>query len=93
MRTYEFVIVLRPTLKDEERKKLLVTVKGWLGKEVSIAKEEELGQKLLAYPIKKESAGLYFVWHLESETGVPAGFEQKVIQNDQVLRHLLLRTK
>ena len=92
MRTYELVLVLRPSLKEADRKKLLGTVKEWLGKEVKVAKENDWGQKALAYPIKKEEAGYYYMWELEGET-FPDGFETRLIQNDSVIRHLLLRTK
>ncbi len=92
MRTYEFVMVLRPSLKDADKKKILDTVKGFL-KDVKIAKEDDWGQKPLAYTIQKEIAGHYYFWQLESETGVPAGFEQRLIHNDNIIRHLVLRTK
>ena len=55
MRTYELVVVIKPTVKEPERKKLLEQVKEWLG-EVKITKQNDWGQKALAYPIKKEDA-------------------------------------
>lgn len=106
MRSYDLVVVLRPSLKDMERKKLIDGIKTWL-KGMKIAKEEEWGQKPLAYTIKKEAAGYYILLKLETasasnaananaagaEETIPAGFEQKLLINDSILRHLLLRTK
>jgi ribosomal protein S6 len=100
MRKYELVLVLRPSLKEAERKKLLDTIKEQLGK-VKIATENDWGQKALAYVIKKEDAGYYVQLMLEvadpkgSETQdvIPADFETRLIRNDSVIRHLLLRTK
>lgn len=91
MRTYELVVVLRPTLKDADKKKLVDTVKGWFGP-LKITKEDDWGQKPLSYPIKKEVAGVYLDYHLEGEN-VPADLEKKIINNDNVLRHLLIRNK
>jgi small subunit ribosomal protein S6 len=91
MRKYELVLVVKPTVKEADRKKLLEQIKGWLGK-VKVSKEEEWGQKALAYPIKKQDAGFYYQWQMEGET-FPTDFETKVYQNTNVLRHLLLRTK
>ncbi len=91
MRLYELVLVMRPSLKEADRKKLLGQVKEWLGT-VKIAKEDDWGQKALAYPIKKEDAGYYYMLQLESET-FPAGFETRLINSENILRHLLLRTK
>jgi small subunit ribosomal protein S6 len=99
MRTYELVVVVKPEVKEADRKKLLEQVKEWLGP-VNVAKEEDWGQKALAYPIKKQDSGHYFMMQLESdpkddsERGIiPVGFETRLIQNTSILRHLLLRTK
>jgi len=91
MRTYELVFVVKPSIKEADRKKLVEQVKDWLG-EIKITKEEDWGQKALAYPIKKQDSGHYFMMQLEGET-FPAGFETRLIQNNNILRHLLLRTK
>jgi len=91
MRTYELVLVVRPTVKEADRNKLLEQVKGWL-EAIKVTKEDDWGQKALAYPIKKEDAGHYYQWFLEGET-FPKGFETRLIQNNDILRHLLLRTK
>jgi ribosomal protein S6 len=92
MRLYEFVVVIKSTLSDAERKKLLDTVKSWL-KDVKITSEEELGSKALAYKIKHELMGVYYKFILESEQGLPADFEKRLLANDDVLRHLVIRTK
>ena len=100
MRKYELVLVLRPSLKEADRKKLLATIKEQLGI-VKIAKENDWGQKALAYVIKKEDAGYYFMLQLEAadpkgtdqQEVIPADFETRLIRNDSVIRHLLLRTK
>ena len=92
MRTYELVLVMRPSLSEADRKKVVDGVKGLI-KDVKVTKEDDWGQKPLAYKIKKELAGYYVQLHLESEAGIGAGVETKIINNDSVLRHLLLRTK
>lgn len=93
MRAYELVVVIRPSLKDADRKKLVEDIKGWLKKDVKVAKEEDWGQKPLSYTIKRELAGNYYMWKLESETGVPTDFEPRILRQDTIIRHLLLRTK
>jgi ribosomal protein S6 len=100
MRKYELVLVLRPSLKEADRKKLLETVKEQLGK-VKIAKEHDWGQKALAYSIKKEDAGYYIMMQLEAadpkgsemQDVIPADFETRLNRNNSVIRHLLLKTK
>jgi len=92
MRKYELTVILKSSLKDAERKKLVEAIKGWL-KDFKITKEDDLGQKPFAYTIKKQDAGYYAMFQFEGETGLEKGFEQKFLRNDDILRHLLLRTK
>ncbi|MBI2034645.1 MAG: 30S ribosomal protein S6 [Candidatus Levybacteria bacterium] len=93
MRTYELVLVLKPSLSEKERTKLLETIKTWLS-DFKVVKEEDWGQKPLAYKIKKEIAGYYQMLMIESEKGVPpVGFEKRLMEHENVLRHLLLRQK
>jgi ribosomal protein S6 len=91
MRLYELVLVLKPSLKDTDRKKVLDAIKDFL-KELKITKENDWGQKPLSYEIKKELAGHYYQLLLEGES-IAKDFETRLIRNDNVLRHLLLRTK
>ncbi|MBI2195526.1 MAG: 30S ribosomal protein S6 [Candidatus Levybacteria bacterium] len=91
MRSYELVLVLRPKLTEVDQKKLVDAIKGWLGA-LKITKEEDLGTKVLAYPIKREASGLYLNLVLEGEN-VPENLEKKIKTNDNILRHLLLRSK
>ncbi len=91
MRSYELVVVVRPSLKEADRKKLVESVKDIL-KGVKVKKENDWGQKPLSYIIKKEIAGYYYQWLLEAET-VPTDIEQKILRNENIIRHLMLRTK
>jgi len=91
MRNYQLVLVLRPSLSESERKKLTETVKGWL-KDVKISKEEDLGQKALAYKIKKENAGFYLNYEFEAEV-IPGDFEKRIIGQNDIIRHLLIRVQ
>ena len=92
MRLYELVLILKASLSEAQRKKLLDTVKEWF-KEGKITKEESWGQKVLSYKIKKEDSGFYVLLTIESEVGVPLDFEKKILQNENVLRHVLIRKK
>jgi ribosomal protein S6 len=91
MRSYELILVAKTSLTDALRKKLITGVKTLL-KDLKIVKENEVGLKTLAYKIKREANGFYFDFILEGEN-VPADFEKKLLENDNILRHLLLRTK
>lgn len=90
MRAYELVLVLKTSLSEANRKKLLESVKALLGDAKNI-KEDEWGQKPLAYSIKREIAGFYVDLAFEQEPEIPKDLEKKLLTNENVLRHLLLR--
>lgn len=92
MRLYELVLVLKTSLSEADRTKALDAIKA-LVKDLKVAKEEDWGQKPLSYKIKKEVAGVYHLLRLEGESAVPADFESRLLRNDNVLRHLLVRVK
>lgn len=87
------MLVLRPTLSEADRKKLLTSVKDSLKDVAKIAKEEDWGQKPLAYKIKKEVAGVYHMLQIESEKAIKNDFEKSLFSNNNVLRHLMIRRK
>lgn len=91
MRVYELALVMRSSLSEAERKKLMDSIKDWI-KDVKVVKEDAVGQKALSYPIKKESSGFYHFLSLEAET-IPSDLEKRLLANEQVLRHLLIRRK
>lgn len=92
MRLYELVLVLKTSLTEPQRKKLIEQVKENL-KNLKVSKEEEWGQKPLAYKIKREFSGFYHMMQLESETGIEKGFERRLDGDESIIRYLLIRKK
>jgi small subunit ribosomal protein S6 len=92
MRIYDLVLVLQSSLSDDKRKKLVDTVTSF-AKGTKVTKTEDWGSKPLSYPIKKEVSGHYVYLGLESEEGVPTDFEKRILTQNDVLRHLLVRKK
>lgn len=91
MRTYELVFVIKTSLSEDKRKKLVDSVKSLLTG-LKVTKEDDLGQKVFAYPIKRERSGFYVKMVLEGDTMV-AGLDKKLSANEDILRHLVIRKK
>jgi small subunit ribosomal protein S6 len=89
MRQYRLFVIIRSSLKEADRKKLFDSIKDLLGK-VKVGKVEEWGQKPLAYPIKREVSGVFAKIEFEGEN-IALDLEKKLLANDNVLRHLLLK--
>ena len=89
MRKYKLVIVTKSDIKKEDREKLLIEIKKWIG-EPKNDKIESLGERKFAYPIKKELKGDYTLINFEADT-ISAQLDKKMRIQDDVLRHLLVR--
>ena len=94
MRHYELMFVADPRLPDEdlvdlteEYKKLITSAGG------EIEKEESLGKRRLAYEIEKLKEGKYQVLYVKADGANPfPEVQQRMSQNDKVLRYLTVRT-
>ncbi len=94
-RTYELVFIADPRLSDEEAVALVDEYKGMLEADetTKITKEESWGKRKFAYPIQKFNEGRYHIYYLEAEAeNTLPSVEQRMRQNDKVLRHLVVRT-
>jgi len=90
MRNYSLTLVLRQSLNEASRKKLLETVKDFV-KGAKFTKEDAWGEKQLAYPIKREVSGFYQNFMFQTDGSLPLDLEKRINANEDVLRHLLLR--
>lgn len=82
-------MLLKADLKKEQKDKLFEEVKKWIGK-ASEEKIESLGEKKIAYPIKKEKSGEYTVLSFESDR-IGEDLEKRLRIKEEVIRHLLVR--
>ena len=81
MNKYEIMFIVKSTLDEETIKK------------TKVVEFKEMGRKKLAYPIKKEVSGYYFVMNVETTHETLAEFDRKVTINENVLRHLIIKVE
>ena len=92
MSKYEIMFIIKTTIEEkavkstvDELKKIITDMKG------KVIEFKELGQKELAYPIKKEISGFYYVMICEASAEAVAEFERKGRINENLLRHLVIK--
>ncbi len=85
MSEYEFVFLLN---EKEELKKLKEFVTSLSGK---VTEEKVLGQKNLAYPIKKQTSADFYEWRVQLQEDKLTEFKKKIGFNEKLLRYLLLK--
>ncbi len=93
MTNYEIMFIVRPTLSEEEIKGVSTSFEKVLtdngAKNVSV---KELGQKELAYEIKKFKSGYYFLATLEaSDDKAIKEFDRLALISNDVIRHLITK--
>ena len=92
MNKYEIMFIVRPDMEEAEIKKTAEDMKKVLtdGK-ATIAEEKNMGQRELAYEVKKFKTGYYFLFVVEAESEVIDEFARVVGINESVIRHLIVK--
>ena len=92
MNKYEMMFIVKATMESENvkataenMKKVVTDLKG------NVVEYKELGEKKLAYPIKKELNGYYFVMKFEATKEAEAELSRKAGLDENVLRHLIVK--
>lgn len=90
MRQYEFTVILKPNDEDTSKGKEVVTTE-FKDHGVQITKEEDLGIKFLAYPIKKTNKGHYLYFELEADPENIHVFERTFRLSTPILKFLFVK--
>ena len=92
MNIYELVLILNPSLSDDEQKKIVTKVEKQIGDlKGKVSSKEEWGKKKLAYEIKKFSEGFYFLIKVEMEPGVAEKVQNSIKMEEKIIRFLLIK--
>ena len=90
MREYEMVCVYRP--EDEQFQAGRENTKAELAKlNVSITKEDDMGQRTLAYEIDRQTQGHYYLFEFTAEPAAANSIDDALRYQNELLRHLVVR--
>ena len=92
MNKYEMMFIVKTTLDEEAANKvskvyedIIKSMKG------NLTDSKNLGNKKLAYPIKKEATGYYYVLNFEATPEIVAEVDRKARIDENILRHMIIR--
>jgi len=93
MRKYELMFIVKPDLEEGAIKTVFDSMKEVLvRKKANILEEKEMGQRELAYEIKKYKNGYYFYFLIEEEGSEAINeFDRLALINENIIRHLIVR--
>ncbi len=92
MNKYEIMFIVKPDLEETAIKKEADNLKKVLtDHKAKIVEEKAMGQRELAYEIKKYKNGYYFLFVVEAEPEATKEFDRLARINENLLRHLIVR--
>ena len=92
MKKYEVMFIVKSTNESDVVKSTAEAMKGYVTENKGkVVEFNELGEKTLAYPIKKEISGYYYVMVIEADKNAVSELNRKASINENILRHLIIR--
>lgn len=92
MKKYEIMFIVKSTNESDNIKASAEFMKSIVTENKGkVVEFNELGEKKLAYPIKKEISGYYYVMVVEAENNTISELNRKASINENILRHLIIR--
>ncbi len=95
MNNYEIMFIVRPTLSEDEIKKVI----GNFGKTLTdngatITEQKDMGQRELAYEIKKYKNGYYFLFNVEANNAdAIKEFDRLALISEDIIRHIVIKVE
>ncbi|SFV58458.1 SSU ribosomal protein S6p [hydrothermal vent metagenome] len=92
MRHYENLVIIKPTLTQEELEQELKAVEEVITSNgAEIAATETMGMRKLAYPIQKNQRGFYYVVYYTVEPSAISEIERRFRINENLLRFMTVK--
>lgn len=92
MRHYENLVIVKPTLTEEEIKSTLALVEEVLTSNgAEIIARDAMGMKKLAYPIEKNARGYFYVMYYKAAPSAISEIERRFRINEEILRFVTMK--
>lgn len=91
LRDYEFTMVVRPDLSEEDIGTVLATYEQKIAaRDGTVLRKDAVGTKRFSYPIKKCFRGYFVNYDISADPKVVKDMEHQIRFDDKVLRHLII---
>ncbi|MBQ6135227.1 MAG: 30S ribosomal protein S6 [Bacilli bacterium] len=94
MNKYEMMFIVRPDMEEAEIKKTAEGMKKVLTDlKAKVLEEKAMGQRELAYEIKKFATGYYYLFVVEASKEAEQEFNRIARINENLLRHIIVKVE
>ena len=93
MRKYEIIFIVRPTVGEDELKKVVANFENILTTNgANVVESKEMGQRELAYEIKDFKSGYYHLFEIETnDDKAVKEFDRLALISNDIIRHLITK--
>lgn len=91
MNKYESVVIINPSVDDEKLKGLEKQFTDIINNDGKVEKVDNLGKKKLAYDIKKNSEGIYLLFHFEANPDLIKELERNYKISEEIIKFMVIR--
>ena len=92
MRNYEMMFIVKTGAESEGAKKISESYKKVVtDNKGKVTELKDLGQKKLAYPIKKELNGFYYVMLFSANSDTITELDRRLRLDENIIRHMIIR--
>lgn len=94
MNKYEIMFIVRPDMEEAEIRKTAESMKKILtDAKANFLDEKAMGQRELAYEIRKFNTGYYYLFVVETNKETEEEFNRVARINENILRHLIVKVE
>lgn len=92
MRNYEFTVIFDAN-EEKTAAGLEIVSNAFSAAGVEITKQDDMGVRVLAYPIKKQDKGHYVYFEMKADPASIKGFESTFLLASPILKFLFVNTE
>lgn len=91
MNQYETIFIMNNQIAKEEQKTVIEKITNYIKENGKIVKEDDIGARKLAYEIKKQKEGYYYLVEFEANPSVIDELQRIYRITDTVLKFITIR--
>ena len=92
MNKYEIMFIVKTTMESDAANKLANTYKTLItDNKGEVTNFKDMGQRKLAYAIKKQNTGFYYVINFNATSETVKELDRRLGLDENILRHLIIR--
>ena len=93
MNKYETVFIMNSTITDEQKNSVINKIEKYISDNGEITKKENLGIRKLAYDIKKQNTGHYYVIEFLADSQTINELERLYRITDEIIKFIVIRNE